>query len=158
MCRTVPLPDGLVALVDDEDYDRVMERGPWGFKHKEDTRRTRHASRGGVTMHNFITGWPQTDHVNGDGLDNRRGNLRPAVGNQNQHNVKLRRDNTSGFKGVGRRRGKWHARIKVDGRLRFLGDYSDPIEAALAYDRAAREVAGEFACLNFPGPGEQGVK
>ena len=95
----------------------------------------------------------QIDHINGIRDDNRWKNLREATGNQNQHNSKLRSDNTSGYKGVTWRkyRNKYRARIKFYGKNLLLGYFSSPEDAARAYDAKARELFGEFARLNFPG-------
>lgn len=119
-----------------------------------------------VLLHRLIaSGIPRIDHHNGNKLDNRRQNLRPATHNQNMWNRNLDWDNTSGFKGVSFRADKkrkghstwWQARIVVNRRIHFLGYFSVPIEAAKAYDVAARKHFGRFARLNFPRRGEQGV-
>jgi HNH endonuclease/AP2 domain len=90
------------------------------------------------------------DHINGNKLDNRRENLRPATCTQNNRNVCKRKDNTSGYKGVSwnNRRQKWEAYISVDGRSSHLGYYSTALEAALAYNVAAVQHHHEFAYLN----------
>jgi hypothetical protein len=92
--------------------------------------------------------------------------LRPATDRQNNANIGLRSNNTSGYKGVvwrkpGRHRtgevGRWWARISVEGKVRSLGLFDDPVEAACAYNRAALEAFGEFAWLN-PVPDEVAVR
>lgn len=92
------------------------------------------------------------DHINGNELDNRRENLRSATNAENLMNQKLCSNNTSGFKGVIWRkdRNKWQAKIMVHGKTQHLGYSNCKIEAAKAYDNAARELFGEFARLNFP--------
>ncbi|KQR22910.1 AP2 domain-containing protein [Deinococcus sp. Leaf326] len=92
------------------------------------------------------------DHINGDGLDNRRSNLRPCTFAENQRNCKRYRNNQSGYKGVRlvRQQNKWEARICKDKKLRSLGLFPTVEDAAHAYDRAARVLHGEFARLNFP--------
>ena len=89
----------------------------------------------------------QADHCDGNGLNNRRVNLRACKNTENQWNARIRADNTSGFKGVIWQEDmmKWRARIKVNGKLKHLGYYSTPKEAHAAYCRAAIELHGEFA-------------
>jgi len=91
------------------------------------------------------------DHINGDGLDNRRANLRAATPKQNVWNS--RGYGRSKYKGIwlDKSSGKWCARIKVGDKVRNLGRYVDEETAARAYDAAARGVHKEFARLNFPG-------
>jgi hypothetical protein len=107
-----------------------------------------------VTMHRLILGAPngmQVDHINGNGLDNRRSNLRLATTAQNARNRDKFKNNTTGYKGVSRQKGrrKFRAQIYVNGKAIYLGWYDTPREAALAYDRAARKYHGPFGCTNF---------
>lgn len=106
-------------------------------------------------MQNVVLGVPAgvvVDHVDGDALNNRRGNLRVATVGQNNANAKLRSDNTSGFKGVSRvkhlKRLPWEAYIQVDGKFMRLGRYETPEEAAEAYDKAAVAHFGSYARTN----------
>jgi hypothetical protein len=95
----------------------------------------------------------QADHRNGDGLDNRRTNLRQATNKQNSANHSRRRNGTSLYLGVSwdKERGKWVASIsRPEGGRRHLGRFLDEIEAARAYDAAATELYGDFARPNFP--------
>lgn len=106
-------------------------------------------------MHNLLTGWALVDHVNGDGLDNRRVNLRPATRSQNQGNRRKFLSTASQYKGVtpwAKDKARW---IAVCRRKKVLGVFNSEAEAALAYDAAARQEFGEYAALNFPGPGER---
>lgn len=95
----------------------------------------------------------QVDHINGNTSDNRRANLRVATQSQNMFNRGRNRNNSSGYKGVYRNsrgaRRPWQARITESGRLTYLGSYATAEEAAMAYDIAARRLAGEFAQGNF---------
>ena len=95
-----------------------------------------------------------TDHANGDGLDNRRSNIRPATRSQNGANRQARRKFASIYTGVVRRTdcrvSPWRAQITVNGTSIKLGCFADEADAARAYDRAAREYHGEYARLNFP--------
>jgi len=91
------------------------------------------------------------DHKNGNGLDNRKFNLRICTRSQNQQNKKKPISNTSGFKGVAwsKAANKWCAYIAVNKERIHLGLFVDPKEAARAYDTAARKFFGEFARPNF---------
>lgn len=93
--------------------------------------------------------WPKTqiDHINGQVDDNRLVNLRLATQSENLYNTRLRRNNTSGFKGVVWRAscGRWQARITVGGDRKSLGHFLTPEEAYAAYCRAAAELHGDFA-------------
>jgi hypothetical protein len=92
------------------------------------------------------------DHINGDGLDNRRANLRLATAAQNNWNSKYGMGiGTSRYKGVQwhKHRKKWVAAISIDGQKKCLGYYSNEKEAARAFDKAAKERRGQFAVLNF---------
>jgi len=102
-----------------------------------------------IYLHRVIMGDPESvyvDHRDSDGLNNRRGNLRAATRSQNNHNSRVRTDNTSGIKGVvwHKPRGKWAARIKLNGKNRHLGLFRCPTAAALAYAKASRALHGEF--------------
>lgn len=105
-------------------------------------------------LHRLLTGAPRgmvVDHVNHSTLDNRRSNLRLCTASQNMANGLCHKDNTSSYKGVSLMRGRtrqWRARICVEGKNRLLGYYATEHEAALAYNKAARESFGEYALLN----------
>jgi hypothetical protein len=153
---TVKLTHGKFAQVDDADYE-LVSAFPWRAVR---IRHTWYAETyvGGARefMHRLLM-CPrpdqQVDHRDGDGLNNRRNNLRSTTHALNQANRRRVRSK-SGFKGVcwGQlASGKllpWRAYIQVDGRQRHLGRYATAEEAARAYDRAAREAFGEFACTN----------
>lgn len=150
----IPLTRGLVALVDDEDAERVLAAGSWYARsggstfYAERNAPTRAGRRGRLGLHKFLTGFDLTDHINGNGLDNRRANLRQATHAENSRNRRRARNNTSGFKGVSFHKGKskWHASM----RRQHLGYFRTPEVAAIAYDLAVREAYGEFANPNFP--------
>lgn len=109
-------------------------------------------------MHRFILDLkkedPDVDHKDGNGLNNQRSNLRTATRAQNARNRRIRTDNTSGFKGVTWRKdlGKWNAFIEIKTKRIHLGYFTDPMEAACAYDMAAVKYFGEFAHCNFAMP------
>ena len=92
------------------------------------------------------------DHINHNGIDNRKANLRVATRAQNNRHTKKRIKSRSKYKGIyfDRRDRVWYARITTNGKTKHLGSFKDEIEAAKAYDEAARKYHGEFAGLNFP--------
>lgn len=161
MTVEIPLTKGYVALVDDADADRVLAVGRWQAIERPRTTYAVHTlNRGAVSLHAFLTGYVLTDHINLDGLDNRRANLRPATHAENLRNRGRQTNNSSGFKGVtwNKRARKWQAQIGMPGSKSYLGIFVDPEEAARAYDAAAIELHGEFARLNFPNsPQERGA-
>ena len=94
------------------------------------------------------------DHVNHTGLDNRKVNLRPATVSQNLCNRPKRKSKTrSKYKGLewDKTQRKWKVRIQLAGRKKYIGSFANEIDAARAYDEAARQLHGDFASLNFPG-------
>lgn len=147
---------GLVAQVDDADYERVAQHTWWPKKDYATgnfyayTQIDRHT----IYLHRLILRVENdVDHKDGNGLNCQKYNLRPATQGQNQGNEKLSRNNSSGYKGVHwmDRLNPWRAQIKVNRRNQHLGFFATPEEAARAYDQAAREHFGEYARLNFPG-------
>jgi hypothetical protein len=112
-----------------------------------------------ISLHSLLCDGPLVDHINGDTLDNRRANLRPATATQNNAN-RASRGGASKYKGVWASRGiarPWAASIGHNNKILRLGRFATEEEAARAYDRAARELWGEYACLNFPAPGQRGA-
>jgi hypothetical protein len=159
--REIPLSQGMVAIVDDEDYERLSKYRWFASKVGNNWYALRHSPRGQspatVKMHRVVVGLEyrdkkQLDHINHNGLDNRRSNLRICDYAANQHNRKIRGTGTSQYKGVdliaGRK--KWRARICKQYRTYELGEFASEKEAAAAYDGAAIILFGEFACINFP--------
>ena len=153
----IKLNKGFVAIIDEEDYERVCKYN-WRV-YGAQRRRTQYARAKiegqAVLMHRFIAeAQPGTimDHINRDGLDNRKSNLRFVTRSQNAVNVEKRRSAgvTSTYKGVYYDKGKkrWAGRATVNGKS-ILRRFATEIEAAHAYDEMAKEHFGEFAQLNF---------
>jgi len=156
VAKAIPLTRGLVVLVDDEDYEAAIDAGPWwavgrGYTFYAERHISRTGTRRTTGLHTFLTGWPYVDHRNGDGLDNRRANLRQATHAQNMGNRRMAKNNKSGFKGVSWNASRrcWCACIGVAGKVRHLGGFRNAEDAARAYDAAAVAVWGEFARINF---------
>lgn len=153
---------GRTALVDEGDYGTVSKHHWTVWEEVRPGGRTagpyaqtniwRNGRRTTIRMHVLITGWRQTDHVNHNGLDNRRINLRNVGPPENAANQRPQRGRSSLFKGVSWHRAteKWAANIKVDGRRRHLGLFGIEEDAARAYDAAAYAAFGEYAFPNFP--------
>lgn len=157
MAQRIPLTKGLYAVVDDDDYEHLSQ---WKW-HVITSGLRRYAARTDhstgkkrmILMHRVITAAPagmDVDHRNHDTLDNQRENLRVATRSLNSINQRIKTNNTTGYKGVSldRRRGTYNAYITKDRARRFLGGYESAEEAAAAYDNAALELFGEFACTN----------
>jgi hypothetical protein len=156
MVRHIPLGPKTATVVDDADYDQINAYN-WFLSG------TGYAvafvpvdGRFKLTyLHRFLMDaqpGEMVDHCNGDALDNRRNNLRLATPQQNGQNKRLSPLSTTGLKGVGwhKRRGRYHARIQLQGIRYHLGFFDDAETAALAYDAAARRLFGAFAMCNYP--------
>ncbi len=160
--RRIPLGNGLFALVDAADYKRVSKYRWYAKRHGSVTYATCLRNGRVVYMHRMIMRPPKgyiVDHIDGNGLNNRRCNLRICTHQQNQAN-RGPRGGSSQFVGVLRHGDKWEAGIRCQGKYHYLGLFEDEVEAAKARDRKAYELHGPYAYLNFPedfsaqGPGE----
>lgn len=152
MSQQIALTLGYVAIVDDADYAYlnqfkwyVMATGP----HRK-LYAARWINGQNLYMHVDIMNVVGVDHANGNGLDNCRSNLRVATHMQQMWNFPSHQGSSSQFKGVwwSKRSKKWQAGITCEGHKLHLGYYTDEIEAARAYDDAARAHFGSFARLN----------
>lgn len=110
-----------------------------------------HGVKKKLYMHQLIVPYGEIDHKNHNGLDNRKSNLRACTSGQNKQNLRPRLGGSSQYKGVSwsKQKERWRARIKMDGVEKHLGFHRDEVEAAVAYDRAAIQMFGEYAHLNF---------
>ena len=153
-CVRIHLAGNHVALVDKLDAEEIswLHWVPRESAGRSFYAQTRLNGRR-VMMHRMIMDAPsgvEIDHINGNGLDNRRDNLRYASRGENSRNKSPSTRNTSGFLGVHRSQGKWRAQIQIDGRQVCIGRFDSPEEAARERDKAAIRLHGEFAWLNFP--------
>ena len=158
--KTIPLTKGKVALVDNEDYDYVSQYKWHAIKRKCVWYASRVMYRQGKPKHVFLHAFLmnpqdglQVDHIDGDGLNCTRANMRLCTPAENTRNRRRPITNTSGYKGVSwhKLRGKWIAWIGVNGKNKYLGLFESKDEAAQAYNEAASLHYGEFARLNTIG-------
>ena len=158
--KTIPLTRGLVALVDDEDYERLAAHkwtATWAGRGWYAHRCSDDGVREHTYMHDTVFGPHEggIDHRDRNGLNNQRANLRAATRRQNAGNARKQigrngKPCSSRYKGVYRVRDRFVAQIRpAVGERLHLGTFTDEVAAALAYDLAAIEVFGEFARGNF---------
>jgi AP2 domain len=153
MTIEIPLTRGYVTRIDDADRVFTDDRR-WVsvFPNRTSGYACTKIDGKNVYLHRMLCpDWAAVDHIDGDGLNNCRSNLRDGTGlGKNGPNKALQRNNTSGYKGVtpAYSKGKWIAQIKVGSKMTNLGTYATPEEAADAYDRAAISAFGEYAKTN----------
>jgi hypothetical protein len=153
VCR-IPLTQGLFALVDPEDFEELSKYRWYAARNRRCVYACRREKGKVVLMHRQIMKTPpgmDVDHINLQGLDNRKRNMRNCTRAQNGYNHRPFWGGT-GFRGVRyvERTGKYEAFLRHKGKEIPGGEFDDPIEAARARDKLAREVQGEYAWLNFP--------
>lgn len=168
--RRIPLTQGKFAIVDPEDYKR-LSRIKWHAHQSPHTWYAVHSLTNGkkerrrnLQMHHLVIAVPPgmfCDHINHNGLDNRKANLRPATHTQNVWNRRkfsgrtfggYKRHSRSRYKGVdwANDMKRWRARIRVNGKRIYLGSFKEELDAAKAYDQAAKKHHGAYASVNFP--------
>jgi len=162
--KLLKLTKGKQTLIDDCDYEQVS-KFKWRVLHRKYSKNYYVVrNHGGIILHREILGLTkgdgkEVDHINHNGLDNRRINLRVCTHKENEHNQYTQnRLKSSKFKGVDWHKNtqKFRARIKFNSKKIHLGFFFSEIEAAKAYDEAAVKYFGEFAYLNFQTPIERG--
>ena len=150
--KKIKLTRGKYTLVDDDIFELLnkqkwcfLEAGSHGYAERKENNKI-------IRMHRQILKIENgnlVDHINGNGLDNRRENLRICNNKENSWNSKLSKKNTSGFKGVDYKGKGWRVRIMVNYKYIYLGNFKNKIEAAEIYNRAAIKYFGNFAKLNL---------
>lgn len=151
--KQIPLTQGKVALVDDDVYE-YLNQWKWRVQIHGNVWYAFRVEGKAIFMHRVITNAPkgaEVDHKDGDGLNNQRSNLRLCSRAENGANRRTNKNSTSGYKGVAfvKLTGRYRAVIRVNYKQINLGSYSNPDDAARAYDTAARKYFGEFASTNF---------
>jgi len=150
----IPLTRGKYAIVDIDDSLRVTWACSW-YAHevKNQFYAMGQIQKRRIYLHHFVLGilcGIEVDHIDRDRLNNSKSNLRIVTHSENCANKTKFITNTSGFKGVYNERGKWRARIECLGKSHSCGVFENIIDAALAYDKKARELYGQHALVNFP--------
>jgi hypothetical protein len=158
--RRIYLGEGYWTILDPEDYCRLRNYKWIVYGTGNNLYAVRYKFVGPnktwqISMHREImkpTDNRVVDHKNCDSLDNRRANLRFATRTQNIRNRRKMRNSRSQYIGVyfSKQKGKWESRIMYRGKRIYLGRFVNEIDAAHAYDEAAKKYFGEFARLNFP--------
>ena len=160
--RQIELTRGRFTLVSNIDFAYLNQWKWYALKIRESYYAVRDQYRGinrkTILMHRVIlirklkyTTFKQVDHIDGDGLNNLRSNLRMATNLQNQFNKPKQKNNKLGYKGIGwsnKYRVKYMARICFNKVQIYLGSFESKIEAAKAYNKAAKRYFGKFARLN----------
>lgn len=157
--KEIKLNKGYVTQVDDADYEWLNQWHWWTQKARGTVyvirKEWHNGKRRDVRMHRQILGLTDPkvfgDHIDGNGLNNQRANIRKCTCAQNNMNATALKRGTSSYKGVSYRaiNSKWVARIGVAGKIVYVGDYLTQTDAALAYNEAAIKYHGEFARLNI---------
>ena len=158
MSKKIPLTQGKFAIVDDEDYGELskhkwcVDKTPYTYYAIRRVKRRGKCTT--IRMHRFILNakpGEDVDHRDSNGLKNTRDNLRICTRSQNVQNQRPRKDGSSRYKGVRwhKTAKKWQAQIVSNHKERHLGLFDNEIQAAQAYDIAAKELFGEFAYTNF---------
>jgi len=160
--KQIPLTKGKFALVDDEDYKYLNQFKWWAKKGKKNFYAVRknysYKKPKLIRMHREIMNPPENmfiDHINHNGLDNQRKNLRIVTNQQNMMNQQLRKNTSSKFKGVRffKLNKLWQSYIGHNQKQIHIGFFKKEIDAAIAYNQKAKELFGSYALLN-PIPNE----
>lgn len=159
MTKVIPLTQGKSTLVDDEDYEK-LNKHKW-YAHLENKIwyavrdiKLDDGKRTIIRLHreivNVLSG-KDVDHINHDGLDNRKCNLRICTRSQNISHQRKHKNNTSDFRGVYwyKKKQKWMAYITIERKRITIGYFDDKVEAGHIVDQFAIQLFGEFAMLNF---------
>jgi hypothetical protein len=153
--KYIELTKGKYAIISLEDYEKISQHKWRALRSPQTFYAVRSQKGKTIYMHNQVAYPPSgmmVDHIDHNGLNNSRGNLQLATRSQNACNRRKRDTKcTSRYKGVwfNKREGKWMSSIKIECRRIFLGYFDNQLDAAKAYDKAAKEYHGKFAALNF---------
>lgn len=156
--KEIKITQGKIAFVDDENF-KHLNKFKWHVLRSGSnfyavrSIRLANGKQNKIFMHREILDIPkglETDHINHNGLDNRKSNLRACTVSENQMNSNSQKNSSSRFKGVTWHKyaRRWQAQIRHNGRTIYLRLFLSEIDAALAYNRKATEMFGKFANPN----------
>ena len=148
--KLIPVSQNKFTMVDDEDFEWLNQwkwclGGGYAVRSHKRTRK--------ILLHRLLIKIPkgmEVDHINNNPLDNQKNNLRIVTHHQNIFNTSMRKDNTSGFKGVSWQANisKWRVQIQIKKQKKHVGYFDDRLKAAKAYNKIARYLFGQFAYQN----------
>lgn len=155
--KLIPLTKGYFTKVDDDDFKKLaILRWYANVNSRKDcVRAARFHNRKTIYLARVVMNAPDgknVDHINGDTLDNRKSNLRLCSRHENSFNRKMNKNNKAGYKGAywDKRKNKWKCCVRFEGKAINVGYFDNKKDAAIAYDKKAKELFGEFANINFP--------
>jgi len=151
--REIQLTQGKVALVDDEDFEELNKHKWYAHMGRNTFYARTRVKEKQFLMHRLICCVDkiiQIDHIDGNGLNNQKANLRQCNNTQNHQNMKRPSRNTSGYKGVSYNSvaKKYEAYINTNGKKHFIGLFNNPLSAAAAYNAASLKYHGSFSKRN----------
>jgi len=153
MTKYIKLSQSKTTSIDDKDYEKLSSHKYYAKKDGNTFYAARYEGKT-IYMHREIMKAEkglQVDHIDGDGLNNQRSNLRVCTKKENSRNQKKHKNNTTGYKGVTWHKlsQKYNVKISIDGKRLDLGCFDNILDAAKAYDLAAKKYFKSFANLNF---------
>lgn len=149
--KKIKLTQGKYALVDESDFEELNKFKWYAIKHHNTFYAVRSSGGPGkIHMHRVVIKTPkdrETDHADGNGLNNQKYNLRACIHSENQRNKRMPKNNTCGYKGLSwcERNKKWLVRISFNSKRIYLGHFEDKISASKAYSAACIKYHGKFA-------------
>lgn len=158
--KTIELTQGFITTVEERDYERLNQH-KWGvfrgdntnyairsMPKKDGKKKVEYMHREilAIKLGRKLTKKEMTDHINKDGLDNRRRNLRVCSPRESTVHTGSHKGSSSQYKGVcwSKKREKWEVKMQYRGKQKFLGYFNDEKEAARAYDKIARKLHRRF--------------
>ena len=153
MSKIISLTQGYIAIVDDDDFEKVSKHKWCVKKTSHNVYAKRYSNSKTIDMHHVIIERKEgfvVDHINGDGLDNRKENLRLCTHSENMKNIKMRKDNLSGVRGVywNAIAKKWHCQIQFNGKKIYLGLFKELDDAKNTIELHQKKLSNFYQTRN----------